>query len=309
MTATALHATGSVNRANEIASRTNRTLGLFFHDPPGDLFARVVKWFQKREYRFVSADELEGCFKTRTPLPKRSACISFDDAWKRNLTEVISVVQAWDLPVTIFVPTGEVHRGTFWFSHALRNASALPDPFRKDVFRLWSVPESTRRRVIDQLFEVLPPTCREVMSAAEIAQLAKLPQITIGSHSVNHAIMPNCDDEELRREIYDSKRDLEEWTGRPVRVFSYPNGDFDQRTGSVLAEAGYSLAFTTESRAISVTDDPYYIPRLSIMDDGSLAENICHALGVWSPAVNSFKRLRPILIPQHPTARESELPL
>jgi peptidoglycan/xylan/chitin deacetylase (PgdA/CDA1 family) len=151
------------------------------------------------------------------------------------------------------------------------------------------------------------PVHGEVMSVAEIADLARMPQITIGSHSVNHAILPNCDAEELRNEINDSKRELEKWTGRPVRVFSYPNGDFDERTSRILAEAGYSLAFTTENRAITLGENPYYIPRFSIMDDGSLAENICHALGLRAPVVNALRRGKPALKQHGPVPAESEL--
>jgi peptidoglycan/xylan/chitin deacetylase (PgdA/CDA1 family) len=161
---------------------------------------------------------------------------------------------------------------------------------------------------MDHVFEVSAPACREVMSVAEIADLARMPQITIGSHSVNHSILPNCDAEELRKEINNSKRELEEWTGRPVRVFSYPNGDFDERTLRVLAEAGYSLAFTTENRAITLGENPYYIPRCSIMDDGSLAENICHALGLSAPVVNALKRRKPALKEHGPVPVESEFP-
>jgi peptidoglycan/xylan/chitin deacetylase (PgdA/CDA1 family) len=128
------------------------------------------------------------------------------------------------------------------------------------------------------------------MSIAEIRELARIPQITIGSHSENHAILPNCDEEQLRNEILGSKRDLEDWTGRPIRVFSYPNGDFDERTSEILAEAGYTLAFTTENRPITLIDSPYYVPRLSLMDDGSLAENICHAFGLWPPFATILRR-------------------
>jgi peptidoglycan/xylan/chitin deacetylase (PgdA/CDA1 family) len=95
-----------------------------------------------------------------------------------------------------------------------------------------------------------------------------------------------CTREELLMEISESKRILEEWTGRPVRAFCYPNGDYDNRTGSALAQAGYSLAFTTEPRPISLTDQRYYLPRCSIMDDGSLTENLCHAFGLWSPIIH-----------------------
>jgi peptidoglycan/xylan/chitin deacetylase (PgdA/CDA1 family) len=281
--------TGAIERAHRSAMQSDCTLALYFHNPSADHFSRIIRWFQERGYRFLSLGELESCFKTKTPCPKGSVWISLDDAWRGNLTEVIPIIREWNLPITIFVPTREVLRGTFWFSHVVNNTDVLPPPFRRDVQQLWLVPESTRRRVIEHLFEICPPSQREVISVAEIADLAKLPQVTIGSHSVNHAFMPNCNDDELRKEISDSRRDLEQWTGRPVRVFSYPNGDFDKRTARVLAEAGYSLAFTTEEHPITLADNPYYLPRFSIMDDGSLTENICHALGLWVPLIRTVK--------------------
>ena len=296
MIASTLHLAGAVRRAHHKAAQTNCTLGLYFHAPSGDLFAQIVRWFQKRHYCFLSVDELERCFRTKTPLPQRSVWISFDDAWRRNLTEVIPIIQDWNLPVTIFVPTQEVRCGTFWFTHALRNAAALPEPFRSHVWQLWHVSESARRQVISRLFEICPSAPRDVMSVAEIAAIAQIPQVTIGSHSVNHALMPNCTEEELRKEINDSKRDLEQWTSRPVHVFSYPNGDFDHRTARLLAEAGYSLGFTTEYHPITLADNPYYLPRFSIMDDGSLSENICHAFGLWQSSMNMLTALRLSLI-------------
>ena len=287
LAASMLRFTGAVERAHRTAMQSDCTLAIYFHNPSGDQFSRIIRWFHERRYRFLSLDDLENCFKTKTPFPKGSVWISLDDGWRRNLTEVIPIIRDWNIPVTVFVPTREVLCGTFWFSHVLRNTAALPDPFRRDVQQLWRVPESTRRRVIEHLFEICPPPQREAMSVAEIADLAKMPQVTIGSHSVNHALMPNCNEEELRKEIIDSKRDLEQWTGLPVRVFSYPNGSFDKRTARVLAEAKYSLAFTTEEHAITLADDPYYMPRFSIMDDGSLSENICHAFGLWPPFIKA----------------------
>ena len=288
--ATTLRAMGSVERAHRAAMEGNCTLGLCFHNPPRHLFASVIKWFRDRQYRFLSVLEIEDHFETGVPLPKRSAWISFDDAWLGNLTEVVPLIRDWNLPITVFVPTEEVRRGTFWFSQALRNPHLLPEPFRKHVMHLWRVPESTRKNVMDRFFEISPPMSREVMSIAEIGELARMPQVTIGSHTERHAILPNCGEAELWDEILNSKKDLEDWTGRSIRVFSYPNGDFDVRTWRVLAQAGYSLAFTTQSRPITIAESPYYLPRLSVMDDGSITENICHALGLWPPMASLLKR-------------------
>lgn len=288
--ASAVRVMGGIRRASRITRQTNCSLGLFFHDPSRELFTRIITWFQAQGYNFISVDELERCFKEEMPLPRGSVWISFDDAWRRNLTHVVPLIRDWNLPVTFFVPTAEVRRGYFWFSHALRNSDALPEPYCRDVRQLWRVPESVRRPIIDHLFATTAQPAREAMSIEEIAGLAKLPQITVGSHSVNHAILPNCDDQELRKELRDSKGELQEWTGRPIRVFSYPNGDFDIRAPQVLAETGYSLAFTIEDRAMTVNDDPYSAPRFSIMDDGSFGENLCHAFGLWAPLIHPLKR-------------------
>ena len=121
------------------------------------------------------------------------------------------------------------------------------------------------------------------MSIEEIAKISALPNVTIGSHSVTHTLLSTCTEDELRREINDSKRDLELWTGRPVRAFSYPDGNYDHRVAAWLARAGYSLAFTTEHHPLTLSADPYYMPRCSVMDDGSLTENLCHAFSLWRP--------------------------
>jgi peptidoglycan/xylan/chitin deacetylase (PgdA/CDA1 family) len=175
----------------------------------------------------------------------------------------------------------------------LRHADALPEFFKTDVSRLWTVPNRTRIRVTEELFKAFPVVEREVMTAADIRELSEIPQVTFGSHSVTHAILPTCTQEELRYEVEESKRDLELWTGRPVRVFSYPNGDFDWRAELALAEAGYSLAFTSVARPITLTAECYQVPRSSIMDDGSVIENICHAFGLWSSLIEVLKRSRP----------------
>src|SRR5438445_11690820 len=91
MFASTLHLAGAVRHAHQTAVRTNCTRALYFHNPSGDLFARIVRWFQERHYRFLSVDELEWCFRTKTPLPQRSVWISFDDACRRNLTDVIPI--------------------------------------------------------------------------------------------------------------------------------------------------------------------------------------------------------------------------
>jgi polysaccharide deacetylase len=67
----------------------------------------------------------------------------------------------------------------------------------------------------------------------------------IGSHTVTHPVLTTLSDAAIRREVFDSKRMLEDIVGRPVSSFSYPCGRFDRRVRAIVAEAGYTLARTT----------------------------------------------------------------
>jgi peptidoglycan/xylan/chitin deacetylase (PgdA/CDA1 family) len=127
------------------------------------------------------------------------------------------------------------------------------------------------------------------MTAADIREIAALPQLTIGAHTVTHPILPKCTVQQIEEELLNSKKQVEVWTGKPIMAFAYPNGSYDGREREYLERCGYALAATTESRPGTPESDRYLFPRNVVMDDGSLAENLCHALGIWEPVVKRLK--------------------
>lgn len=88
--------------------------------------------------------------------------------------------------------------------------------------------------------------------------------IEIGSHTKSHAWLPSLDVESLYREIYDSKKELEEITGREVRYFSYPLGGFNEKVIQMVKEAGYALAAATNPGKKGGKDDKFAVKRLKI---------------------------------------------
>jgi peptidoglycan/xylan/chitin deacetylase (PgdA/CDA1 family) len=86
----------------------------------------------------------------------------------------------------------------------------------------------------------------------------------IGSHGINHARMPGVPDEELRQELLDSRRLLEQRLGR-CDTLAYPFGDWDGRVAAAAADAGYAFAFSLpfgeQPRAT-----PLSIPRVMVDD-------------------------------------------
>jgi len=86
---------------------------------------------------------------------------------------------------------------------------------------------------------------RSTVTWEQAQEMAANPLITIASHSVLHPRdLRELNDEELRREVFDSKARLEAQLGIPIRYFTYPEGNYDERVAEAVAAAGYDAALT-----------------------------------------------------------------
>jgi peptidoglycan/xylan/chitin deacetylase (PgdA/CDA1 family) len=282
-----LMASGAVGRAKARVLSEEIVTPLLFHNPTKKNFRTCVRWLMRNGYVFISSDDVIGLLKGELAVPKGAVWLSCDDGWRGLLENVIPAIEEYDIPLTLFVSTDPVERtGVFWTSLAERHAAYLPWPYRGRPLMLRAVPEEERAEIIGRLErKFLQGWTREALTIEETAQLSRLPQITIGSHGVHHAVLPNCTESELDDEIGRSQAALQDWTGKPVRIFSYPFGSFDGRVNAVLRKYGYALASTTEKRFMIPGDDPYAVPRLSVPDNAAPSEAFSRMTGVFNPFI------------------------
>ncbi len=87
----------------------------------------------------------------------------------------------------------------------------------------------------------------------------------IGSHTRTHRSLAELDDAAAAREIRDSKAELEDRIGRPVRDFAAPYGrpghDFLPRDVDLARDAGYRSFATTLRAPMHPGDSPLWIQR------------------------------------------------
>ncbi len=83
--------------------------------------------------------------------------------------------------------------------------------------------------------------------------------IEIASHSVNHVDLRGLNDRQLEHEVADSKKEIEDKIGRPVKYFSYPYGRYNQRVIEAVKRAGYEKAY-----ALSVGRGDYAVARRGV---------------------------------------------
>jgi len=102
----------------------------------------------------------------------------------------------------------------------------------------------------------------------EIKQMQDSGLITFGSHTINHPFLEFVKtDEELIREIGDSKNLMENNLNKVVNTFSYPMGRFSERARNLVIACGYKVGVVTNPGKKYPNDDVFALKRLRISEN------------------------------------------
>lgn len=97
-------------------------------------------------------------------------------------------------------------------------------------------------------------------------EIKKLNAHEIASHSCSHPLLTELDEKKLLFEIRESKRIIEEKTGKKCVTMHYPYSETDENIKRILEASGYICARTLESK-INTDPDFYEISSYAIFDD------------------------------------------
>ncbi|MCX5700703.1 MAG: polysaccharide deacetylase family protein [Candidatus Omnitrophica bacterium] len=122
----------------------------------------------------------------------------------------------------------------------------------------------------------------------EIKEMQGSGLITFGSHTLSHPYLTEINSEaELKRQIFDSKKILEQKLGVPVDVFCYPSGRFNAHIKDLVVQAGYKFAVGTTLGKRFSNFDPYLIKRVRI---SASSDNLIDFWARVSGYYNSFRK-------------------
>ncbi len=132
--------------------------------------------------------------------------------------------------------------------------------FQKKIFDQL---ESIGAQTGDGSFATLDEDPRtSLMSWSEVRKAAQREKILIGSHTVDHLKLATLGNDQIRQQLEQSRKDIEQNTGTPSRYLCYPNGNFDDKVIRIARECGYRAAVTTESHLNEVGAELYRLSRL-----------------------------------------------
>ncbi len=179
-----------------------------------EAFERQLRRLSRRGFRGVTFDRA-----LSQPSDGPTVAITFDDAYLSVLERAMPILDDVGFPATVFVPT----------DYPARPA----EPMSWDGIDNWLGGLHER--------ELRP------MSWEQLGMLAEAGW-EIGSHTCSHPRLTTLSDDQLVRELVESRALVAERLGRPCDALAYPYGDHDERVVDAARSAGYDVAGTLPGR-------------------------------------------------------------
>jgi peptidoglycan/xylan/chitin deacetylase (PgdA/CDA1 family) len=163
----------------------------------------------KKKISVINGNTISG--KTH---PKHfTVCLTFDDAFENLITNVIPHITEFQIPITIFIPTGSIGDQPFWLKKIEH-----PDSFEK------------------------------VMSVCQIESLQKNSMVSFGSHTVDHPRLSRLSGKQIREQLRGSRAIISKLVGERITELALPHGDYNQKVIKISCEEGYNKIYTLDPK-------------------------------------------------------------
>jgi peptidoglycan/xylan/chitin deacetylase (PgdA/CDA1 family) len=237
-------------------------------------FERQMKHLSEN-YQCLSLDDFIQRLRTGA-LEPRSVAVTFDDGYRDNLDLALPVLKKYNVPATIYLTTGLMDgttRSLWWEINelAVRKLTRIELDWRGEKIVLNTSSTGSKKKAFSRLHslflnagpdeqkEGVKQLCTQAgieesrrnpqaLTWDEVVQLNQERLVTLGAHSVSHAVLSKLSENDLRRELLESKLALEKRLGHEVRHLAYPFGNSGSAGGRefrIARECGYHSAVTT----------------------------------------------------------------
>lgn len=201
-----------------------------------DKFRAQLQYLKDQGYETVTfADLSNHNYKQRFARGRKWVLLTFDDGYEDNYTTAFPLLKQFGFKATIFLVSARDYNS--W------DADVTPPAKAERRFKLMT-----------------PEMVKEMMDYG----------IEFGAHTLSHPKLSKIPLADARHEIVESKRQLEERYQRPFNVFAYPYGDLNEEVKKIVADAGFTCAFATDSGSVCFDHDLYQIRRIAIFPGNSL---------------------------------------
>ena len=284
----------------------------------------TIHYFARRNYKVYSPDDLYRFLGATKKADQPFVLFTFDDGYVDNLTYAYPIFKRHNIPFTINVSTcfpertaiiwwylledlilnrehlTFEHEGQFYdFDCMTEEGKAEAYNITRKLFKFADVAgreQLTKSVLLANGIDLLQKLDEVALTWSQLKQVSDDPLVTLSAHTANHYVLSSLSDGEVRFEISESKRILEEKLDRQINHFAYPFGnrrEAETREFRIAANCGFKTAMTTRTGNIYHSHSSHLcaLPRhdlsqLSLPRDLNLVTT-----GALSMRVNRFKRV------------------
>ena len=235
---------------------------------------------------------------TEAPSDKLRVMFTFDDGWKDNYTNALPVMRARGIPATVFVCPGLIGRTLPFWPELVASLLAKASPpvagaeIESLIETLKTYATERRQQFIARLYALHAPANGgdayngdRTVSWDDIREMDAA-GVRFGCHTHTHQILTTVPALTARQEVRESKGAIEAALHRRCDLFAYPNGNSSAATRRMLAQEGFTAAFTTQRGAWTGGSDQMAIPRINVCE-----ESVVGLMGRFSPAMFQYNVL------------------
>lgn len=252
----------------------------------------------KRHFTPINFGILVAATEGKAKLPRRPIIVTFDDGFEDNYTHAFPILKEFDVPATVFLSTGYIGQpGTYWWDRLAYIINHIPPctlsiPEFKFAITVGGDIAARRRGLHDFIWNVKYLSnparirvCAEMdelygsyfvgedlhmsrpMNWDQVREMAAA-GIEFGSHTVTHPVLTSLTPAEIRHELAESKREIENRLQTSCDVISYPVGRsfaFDDNITVIARECGYRLGVSYCRGGNNMqTLEPFGLRRVSV---------------------------------------------
>lgn len=226
------------------------------YDIPATVFITAGQLDRKSEFWW---DELERLLLQPTRLPS-TLSLTIDG---KNCE--------WDISPATEYTTEEHEQYRSWHIEQPGDPTQRHTLYRSIYQVFHSMYETDRRPIIEKLqkwssADSVARASHRTLTADEVVILAKDGLIEVGAHTMTHPVLASLPVSRQQEEITQSKACLEGLLSQPVDSFAYPHGSYTEETISIVKDAGFKYACSSDTDAVWRRADPLKVPRAVVRD-------------------------------------------
>jgi len=183
-----------------------------------------MAYLKKHNYRVISLSDLVSCLETKTDLPKKAVVLTFDDGYQDNYFNVWPILKKYNFAATIFLVPGLI-------GQEMNNAQKIP---------------------------------LKILDWPQIQEMHQSGLVDFQPHSLTHPRLDKISLEQVRKEIKESRKIIEERLNKTCSFFAYPFGKYNEEVKQIVKKEGFKAALSIKAGLVKEGDDVFELNRISV---------------------------------------------